>query len=517
MPYRLKLLKLVRKDNVTGLKRMLQNHLDDKMKRLELNFKLDGTTLLHEAISAEMIFQLIISKMNIMVKNAQGKSPEHCLKKKIKALAKEKSILKKEGSKKKIKALNKQIYSLKNALKMLKIVRTIVMTDKYNHLTNMDAYVVMRRVVQNSHNQNMTNDILIAHAVWASYHAKKTKNYIEKTKSYLENAGFDKEKIKEVATLIQMNNSNIYLTDRENKHVPKLLYRGTIDPLDTAKPLSHFGSFKAARERLNNLEEAIYEGKSENLARLGVDFNTVFFQIKPIFLKMNNPFRIPELGNHELKDYKRLMVHVLLMKEKGRECIDSLYKGNLFSDCFRDRLLQHQMPKEFSYIFDEPYKMDLESVKKELEFEGLYTIINENSEGETNINREHLCYQRMIRFFERQGYDGFVYQNGWEDVGEDSYICFRPSSVLEPLKVNENELYSSVQMTVEQNRVECENKKIERCSSRCLSRQEVSQCFDHNMRFYYGRQIILGVQCIKKTHNMLQRLLMKIARKVIEL
>ena len=66
MPYRLKLLKLVRKDNVTGLKRMLQNHLEDKMKWLELNFKLDGTTLLHEAISPEMIFQLIISKMNIL-------------------------------------------------------------------------------------------------------------------------------------------------------------------------------------------------------------------------------------------------------------------------------------------------------------------------------------------------------------------------------------------------------------------------------------------------------------------
>ena len=298
-----------------------------------------------------------------------------------------------------------------------------------------------------------------------------------------------------------MTNPDIYLKDKKNTSVPKLLYRGTINPNDKAGPLSHVGSFKAARERLDSLERAIKEGRSENLTRLGVDFSKVFFQIKPILLKIKNPFRLPELGNHKLQDYKRLMVHVLLMKEKGRDVVSSLYAGKFGSDYFASNLIKHSLPKEYTYIFDDPYSLNFDDVKKELMLGGLFEVEKGSKDCVNSINRENLCYQRMIRFFERQGYDGFVYRNGWEDVGEDSYICFRPDTVIEPLKVDNKELVIPTRIDKQNILLLDEEKKIAACQEKTLLRSEAVKFFDIEMRFHYGKQLDWLTYCMKKAHR----------------
>ena len=47
-----------------------------------------------------------------------------------------------------------------------------------------------------------------------------------------------------------------------------------------------------------------------------------------------------------------------------------------------------------------------------------------------NANAENLFFQRMIRFFESVGIDGFSYKNFTECGGDDSYIIFRQNNVV---------------------------------------------------------------------------------------
>ena len=42
---------------------------------------------------------------------------------------------------------------------------------------------------------------------------------------------------------------------------------------------------------------------------------------------------------------------------------------------------------------------------------------------------KNVSLQRMIRYLETEGYDGFVYKNDCEDIGQRSYIIFRPEQV----------------------------------------------------------------------------------------
>ena len=113
--------------------------------------------------------------------------------------------------------------------------------------------------------------------------------------------------------------------------------------------------------------------------------------------------------------------------------------------------------------FNRLFNIIITELKKELSSEHLFSIIpsrkNTNSypiflnsviKQVTNLSdtdktrfsyAEKVAYQRFIRFLENEGYDGFVYQNKWEDQGQDSYIIFRPEQVfLFPVKEKEHVL-----------------------------------------------------------------------------
>ncbi|MBQ8250442.1 MAG: hypothetical protein IJY92_00845 [Alphaproteobacteria bacterium] len=510
MSDKIKFLKFVRKNDVVAFNDFNQNKINHYEKMGDLNFKLDGTTLLHEAVSAEMICFLLHHNVDIMLKNKDKKSPEHVLKKKIKALAQQKYIQKKQGRVKLVAKLAVQLKQLRLALKMLKSIRTFVAKGWDENLKDMDANVILLNAFKtNSFKNNITSEELSKVANFTAYHAIETKKYIEKTNKYLENAGFDKEKIKKTAALIQRTRSDIFLMDESKKTLPKVLYRGTINPNDKARPLDHFGSFVAARERLNSLERAIHERRVEWANELGINLNKIVFQIKPILLKVKRPFRIPELGNHELRDYKRLMLHVLLMKEKGRKYVSSLYEGNDFQEGFASRLAGQKLPKEFTYIFEEPFQMPLKEVERELFLGGLYPLEKTNPQAINNVNRKNLCYQRIIRFFERQGYDGFVYKNGWEDVGKDSYICLRPSSVVEPLKTSEKELFLPAMRNEKALKLLDEESKISSCKEISLTKDNARKLYDISMGIYYGKEISAFMYCVKKTTKFVQSFLKK--------
>ena len=68
--------------------------------------------------------------------------------------------------------------------------------------------------------------------------------------------------------------------------------------------------------------------------------------------------------------------------------------------------------------------MEHDDVLRELAQEKLYKPEN------ISTDRFHLALQRMIKYFEYLGYDGFHYINEYEDPGHISYIPFRPEQII---------------------------------------------------------------------------------------
>ena len=99
------------------------------------------------------------------------------------------------------------------------------------------------------------------------------------------------------------------------------------------------------------------------------------------------------------------------------------------------------------FIFVDPFTKSEKDLKDELLAESLYNSKQPQNVPKyipsflfsvrSQINRdcfslaEKVAFQRMIRFLEGEGYDGFVYQNDHEDMGNNSYIIFRPQQVFE--------------------------------------------------------------------------------------
>ncbi len=476
-----KILKFVRQDDLPGLYNYIQN------RKKELGFFIAGGTLLHFVQSREMLAFLLTHNVNLFQKNKEGKSPEHLLARKIKSLLKERYFYKKAGAKIRAGKLADQIKKLRLTLQFLKCIKFQVMHYNRQQVNTFDAYKeILNAFKTGTFSPDISPELFMEMVDLCAYHSRKTKIYDEKTVSYLKRGGFNGDKIKKQRNLIALSGVDFYLSDDKNPLEPMLLFRGTINPKDKPEPLAHYGSLKAARERLDTLELAIKERRFEHLKKLGVNINRIVFSLTPVLLKVKNPFRLPELGEHKLHDYKRLMLHILLMYERGRWAISNLYQGgSLSSEFFKKNLNAQPLPKEYTYMFINPFKMPIEEVEKELLLGGLYAVEQSNLRANT-INREHLCYQRMIRFFEKRGYDGFVYRNGWEDVGRDSYICFRPTSVVELKKATNRTLITPVQIDSDALNRLAEKEKIASQKSLVIPLDEAYRFMDYKMNYYYG-------------------------------
>ena len=76
-----------------------------------------------------------------------------------------------------------------------------------------------------------------------------------------------------------------------------------------------------------------------------------------------------------------------------------------------------KLPYQYDFISQ---SVDDGKIKQEISYESLYD----------KANAENLFFQRMIRFFESVGIDGFSYKNFTECGGDDSYIIFRQNNVV---------------------------------------------------------------------------------------
>lgn len=220
---------------------------------------------------------------------------------------------------------------------------------------------------------------------------------------------------------------------------PLKLYHGTRTYFDTFRPFSHFGTILAAQEaatcwaRKNRPELLDYRGMVHNDLHAS-DEKTGETYIIPVHLRMIHPYRCLDLTSHVIENYKKLVLNELINDNITMALKNSypvLRKFNVIA-LLDASIMEHSVSPYYNMIFRDPYEMSSDAVQRELSLDTIYmpAIKGVRPYSIDETNRHHLVFQRMARYFERRGYDGFVYQNHSEDAGSDSYIIFRPQQVV---------------------------------------------------------------------------------------
>lgn len=190
-----------------------------------------------------------------------------------------------------------------------------------------------------------------------------------------------------------------------------IFYHGTYNEFTRFRPLSHFGSKRAAdsfarsgvkkgevTDSASNHNEIVFRAIYEQSRKYG--------KIIPVKLNLKNTYELQDVEAIHDKEF---------------------YTGLLLFH-FIDEMGNTKLPLTYDYIATYPFDKNLswEDVKKELQQDTLYSI----SEKDEALDRHHLFLQRLIQYFESIGFDGFHYTNEHEDDGHVSFIPFRPESII---------------------------------------------------------------------------------------
>lgn len=157
---------------------------------------------------------------------------------------------------------------------------------------------------------------------------------------------------------------------------PMRVFHGTNSDVTEFRPYSHFGTARAANDRVKNLY-----GFSTHV--VGRDPGQ--FQSMPLYLSLQNPLRLPDLAT--------------ISNETG-EVID---------------------PKD-------PRSKGVYAREWEGE-EDLSVTLLEQKIIDIDEFEDHRSTKDAFKLLEEKGYDGIVYRNVVEDYGHDSYIIFHPWQV----------------------------------------------------------------------------------------
>ena len=236
------------------------------------------------------------------------------------------------------------------------------------------------------------------------------------------------------------------LLDKDKK--PLVFYHATpcLKKIKSFFPLSHFGTKSASDMRAMHF---VYKAlKIKEPLKLDVDIPPWMKKREipkinrySVNLCIKSPLKIFDLANHSLMQYYNWFYHFYKPKSRfltGEERCEGDVVGPAkigYKKCLSE------------FIFIDPFTRSEQQIKDELLSETLYDISSDEKNMTyipsflesvlKKVNRanfslaEKLVYQRMIRFLEGEGYDGFVYQNECEDEGSNSYIIFRPQQVFD--------------------------------------------------------------------------------------
>jgi hypothetical protein len=239
----------------------------------------------------------------------------------------------------------------------------------------------------------------------------------------------------------------------ENKR-PIIFYHATPckEKIESFLPLSHFGTKTASQMRSMHF---IYKALGlPEPAVLPKEMPKAFQRRKipdittyQVYLSMKSPLKMSDFGQHSLVQFYTWFSMGYKPKPvflTGAERCEGDVVGPA----------KIKYKKHISdFIFVDPFTKSKKDLKKELLAERLYDTKYSRCAPKyipsflfpvhSQINRDYfslaekVAFQRMIRFLEGEGYDGFVYQNDHEDSGNNSYIIFRPQQVFDPVTSEE--------------------------------------------------------------------------------
>ncbi len=283
----------------------------------------------------------------------------------------------------------------------------------------------------------------------------------------------------------------------DSKGEPLTVYHATSKRFELFRPLSHFGSYQAACGRIKgsysetkHLAFSMFEsaGSENNILNAMTMFLETVKDIKdkkevkryenepyyiPAHLALYNPKLMVEMGFYR-SGYKtdlmyRLIREQMVFQFRFYKHVRTPYQKNM---ALAQVLSMVQVPPIYDFIFKNPFKIKDEAVRYELGLETLYPILgvhdtnleykglkkwfpNHPLHKNMFVNRMNLSMQRMIRYWEAQGYDGFIYEDTQDDTvpertGLDntinnktlpcfdfsgkrasfSYVIFRPGQVI---------------------------------------------------------------------------------------
>ena len=239
--------------------------------------------------------------------------------------------------------------------------------------------------------------------------------------------------------------------------------------------MSHFGTEASARTVLK-------EGKWKR--DKNIDINNPI--IIPVHLKNGYYLEIPDLNDHYIPDWQAIFLAFLLDKSIITD-INNLQKWNCIQQkC--ENAAQNKLPYQYDFISQ---SVEEEKVKQEIACESLYDV----------ANSENLFLQRMIRFFESVGIDGFVYKNFTESGGDCSYIIFRQNNVQ---RTDKNVPPMEMDIDTEKLR-EIEQDFADVYIPRCLTKSEKEHWIKQLREFYDFRIVEIARQKKKITNCVNQK------------
>ena len=325
---------------------------------------------------------------------------------------------------------------------------------------------------------------------------------------------------------------------------PLTVYHATSKIFELLRPLSHFGSYQAATGRIRGsysetkhlaFEMSEHAGSEKDILRsIDFMFGTVKKLLKkekevkryenepyyiPAHLALYNPKVMPEMGFYRT-GYKddlmyRLIENDLLFQFRFYK---HMTKSVQYVMALKDILKTVEVSPVYDFIFKDPFKIPEEAVRYELGLETLYPIwgandVNIEYQGLKDafpkhplhnnmfINRSNLSMQRMIRYWENKGYDGFIYEDTVDDMVEEregmvntinkkpfpnfssikgrgsfAYVIFRSGQVIRldrPLEYQLSPLYPPVKNQQKLN--EIEQQTLSKMAPRKLSKNERSR------------------------------------------
>ena len=244
---------------------------------------------------------------------------------------------------------------------------------------------------------------------------------------------------------------NTKLVD-ENKNSVVFFHTTPCEKIESFWPLSHFGTCKSAQMRSIhfayktlgipeplNFPEEIPDNLIQKLSQYeDVPKLQTFF----VYLAMKSPLYMPDLIHHSVEHYYQWFSRQYAPKSQyltGQERCEGDVVGAA-------KTKYKNIVSEF--LFLDPFTRSEGELKRELAAESLYAVpekleipkyvpaflspVLSKMDRKLYSLAEKVALQRMIRYLEGEGYDGFVYRNECEDKGKKTYIIFRPEQVFHP-------------------------------------------------------------------------------------